>query len=380
MRRFLQIARQDLDARATPAEEDRLVRRATELACELARLLQRVRAQSRNRVEHRRHVDAEVTLARRRAVLVDDRDVAARQRLRVLRRVAQRRGAEQEARLRAVVPRDAHDAAQHVRDARAEHSRLRVHLVDDDPAQRAEELRPLRVVGQDARVEHPRVRHHEMPAIAQRAAHRWRRVTVVRVRVPALPERFDERRQSGGLVLRQSLRRIEEQCARFAVGLEQRLQDGQRVAERLARCGRRRDEHVAPVERELDETRLVCIELFDAARAVELDEPRIDARRERRRARRARWDDVPALETRAPARVPLQCGDEVGDAALRPRAPLAAVLRTLAAASLGLAHAVRDRLGSGSRGASTPSGLLERASVELHRWSFISRSGRSSRR
>ncbi len=246
----------------------------------------------------------------RRSVRVDDLDFAADQAPGVSRRLGERRRAQEETRIAPVVPGDAHETTEDVRHARSEDAAEGVDFVDDDVGEVAEELRPLGVIRKDAGVEHPGVREHEVSAVAQRASDGRRRVAVVGEGVPGLAERLDDAGETGGLILRQRLRREQEERARAALRFEERLEHRDRVAERLARRGRRRDEDVPAGERGADRARLVLVELADAARAVEVDEASIDAGREVIRTGGARRDRVPALEARAEARVmPQRVGD-----------------------------------------------------------------------
>ena len=101
------------------------------------------------------------------------------QALRQLARVGDRRRRADEDRIRSVVPADALQPAQDVRQVAAEHAAIRVQLVDHDEAQVLEQLRPARMVRQDARVQHVGIAEHDVRLAADRAARVGRRVAVV---------------------------------------------------------------------------------------------------------------------------------------------------------------------------------------------------------
>ena len=322
--RLLEVARQHLDRHASVAEDDGLVRGTHQAVRQAPRLLQGVGAQARDRVEHRRVVHAEPALARGRAVLGDHLHLAPEQAPRVVRGLAQRGRAQEELRAAAVVGGDALEASQHVGHGAAEDAGQGVHLVDDDGLEPAEQLRPLGVVGQDPRVEHPRVGQHDVTVVAQGAAHRRRRVPVVGEAVPAPAEGLEQSVQVRRLVLAEGLGREQEHRPRAAVGLEQPLQDGQRVAQRLPRRGRRRDQHVATGERVLDRLRLVRVEPRASLRDEHARQVRVQRLRQGLAGLRARLDPVPVLEALAELRVLAQGGHQAVDAAAPAGTPLAA--------------------------------------------------------
>ena len=96
-------------------------------------------------------------LGRRRGVAVDHGRRLAEQRFRQLRGVRDRRRREHELRLRPVRAGEPAQAAEHVRDVRAEDAAVDVRLVDDDVAQVREHVAPAVVVREHADVEHVRV-------------------------------------------------------------------------------------------------------------------------------------------------------------------------------------------------------------------------------
>ena len=150
----------------------------------------------------------------------------------------------------------------------AEHAAIGVQLVDDDELQVLEELRPARMVRQDPRVDHVGVAEHHMRAPANRPARILRRVAVVGEHPDLM---FGASRQLIGqlvqlrqLILRERFCREEIERARRGVAKDG-AQDRGVVAERLAGRGRRRNDHVAAGERVLDGSRLVRVQLLDAA-------------------------------------------------------------------------------------------------------------------
>ena len=76
------------------------------------------------------------------------------------------------------------------------------------------------------------------------------------------------------LVLAERLRREEEQRPRRRI-VGDRLEDGQRVAQRLARCGRRDDDDVVAGADGLDRLRLVGVQPVDAACGEAGPDPRV---------------------------------------------------------------------------------------------------------
>ena len=124
-------------------------------------------------------------------------------------------------------------------------------------------------------MDHVGVRQDHVGAVADDAALGGRGVAVV--------DRGAERRaggrhevdQLGGLVAGERLRREEVERARVGV-LEDRVEDGQVVAERLARRGRRDDDDVAAGDGEVVRVALVDVEAFDAAGGEGRGEPRVE--------------------------------------------------------------------------------------------------------
>ena len=156
----------------------------------------------------------------------------------------------------------------------AEDAAVRVELVDDDVAQVLEEPDPLRVVRQDPRVEHVRVRQHHVGAGPDGAPRVLRGVPVVGVdaQLRQRPRQLLELRQ---LVLRERLRGEEVERPRRRLRQE-RLEDRQVVAERLAGRRRRHHDRVAALAEEVERLGLVRVQPLDPARPQRIREPGID--------------------------------------------------------------------------------------------------------
>jgi hypothetical protein len=152
-------------------------------------------------------------------------------------------------------------------------------LVQDDVAEVLEQLHPLRVVREDPLVEHVGVRDDDVGAGADRLARVLRRVAVVGEGADVGAEGLDGRVQLGELVLGERLGREEVERSHIRV-LQDRVEDGKVVAERLA-GGRRRDDHRAPPGPDgVAGLALVRVQPLDPARAQDLEELRMEVGRE----------------------------------------------------------------------------------------------------
>ena len=150
---------------------------------------ERARAQPELRVEERRVPDHDLALGPCGRVLIDDRRGLAGQLQRELARVRDRRGREEELRLRVVDPGEPPQPPEDVRHVRAEDAAVHVCLVDDDVAEVREHVSPAVVVREDADVEHVRVRQHDVRPLADLPPALARRVAVVdRGAEPLQPE------------------------------------------------------------------------------------------------------------------------------------------------------------------------------------------------
>ena len=150
----------------------------------------------------------------------------------------------------------------------AEHTAIGVQLVDDDEPQVLEQLRPARMVRQDPGVQHVGVAEDDVGLAANRAPGvRWRVAVVgedANLEVVAARHQLRQRVQLGELILRQRLGREEIERAGGGV-LQDRVQHGRVVAERLSGRGRG-DRDDVPSRQDVGEgLRLVGVELLDAA-------------------------------------------------------------------------------------------------------------------
>ncbi len=168
------------------------------------------------------------------------------------------------------MPADPLQAPQHVRQVAAEDATIGVQLVDHDKAQIFEQLRPLGVVRQDPGMQHVGVAEHHMSAAADGTTGVRRRIAVVGVDTDLEARRFAngcrERVQLGELILGQCFGRKQVKGATRRI-VQDRIQDRSVVAQRLSRCGRGRDNNVAPVERVGHHLGLMCVKLADPASA-----------------------------------------------------------------------------------------------------------------
>ena len=234
----------------------------------------------RGRVQERRVDEQDVPRAGRRAVAIDEPGRATGELRRELGGVPDRRRAADDDRVGAVVAAQPQQPPQHVRDVAAEHAAVRVQLVDDDDLDLLEELEPLGVMREDRGVEHVRVRDHDLPGRPDRRADRRRRVAVVRGRRDVQRARAGQPGELRHLVLAERLGGEEEQGACRWI-LRERLEDGQRVAQRLARCGGRDHDDVLAGVDGLDGLRLVAVEGGDPAVLEAADDARVQPRGER---------------------------------------------------------------------------------------------------
>ena len=206
-------------------------------------------------------------------------------------RIADRRRAQDEGRRHTVERAYAPEAPDHVRDVRAEHATVRMHLVDHDVAQRLEERRPFRMVRQDRLVQHVRVADDDVALHADRLPRIGRRVAIERRREQAERTRAVELEQFGDLVLRERLGR--EQVQRLRLRRAHRLDHRQVVAERLARRGRRDHDHMLARLHAVPRLALMAVEPLHAA----------PLERFAQFHRQLRWEIRVARRLRGPAQV-----------------------------------------------------------------------------
>ena len=135
-------------------------------------------ADSLGAVHQGRVVEHEVPLSGRCAVVVDQFHRLLQDALRQIPRIAYGCRAAQESGPRAVERGNAAQAAQHVGQVRAEDAAVGMQLVDHHEAQRAQEARPLGVIGQDAGVQHVGIGDHQTTLRTHRGAQRAGSVAV----------------------------------------------------------------------------------------------------------------------------------------------------------------------------------------------------------
>ena len=123
-------------------------------------------------------------------------------------------------------------------------------------------------------MEHVRVRHDDLAGAADGRPNRGRGVAVIGRRGDGEAGCPRELAELGDLILAERLGRKEEEGASGRV-VGDRLEDRQRVAQRLARRGRRDDDHVIARPDRLDRVGLVAVQPVDAARRQAGPDPRI---------------------------------------------------------------------------------------------------------
>ena len=222
---------------------------------------------------HDRRVDEDEQLfAPRRAVSFHDLKGLFGQALGQLAWIGNRRRRAQKDGIGPVMTANPPQPAKHVAEMTAEDPPVRVQLVDDHVAEVLEQLRPPRMVRQDARMHHVRIAQNQMRARANRPPGVLRRVAIVgedaNLRTspapaetrPRVRDGFGHCVQFGELILRERLGWKQIQGAARGI-LQDRIQHGRVVAERLARRRRRDHHHVTAGERVLDRLGLVSVEL-----------------------------------------------------------------------------------------------------------------------
>ena len=159
---------------------------------------------------------------------------------------------------------------------RAEHAAVHVGLVDHDNAQVVEDVAPAVVVWEDAEMQHVRVREDRVRGAPDMRALPDGRVAVVdRGSQGAQAEAGEPAR----LILREGLRRVEEERARGGLARD-RVEHRQREGEGLPRGGARRHDDALAALHRLPGLRLVEIERVDAAGGERRDDVRVQPRRE----------------------------------------------------------------------------------------------------
>ncbi len=148
--RILQVCRQDFHRKATLREEDQLQVVLEELERDPSRFREIRTANPEFRVDDRRVDEEKELLTARGAAPLHERETPAGQTLRELSRVRDRRRGADEDRIRAIVPADALEPPEDVREMAPKHATIRVQLVDDDEPEILEQLGPARMVRKDS--------------------------------------------------------------------------------------------------------------------------------------------------------------------------------------------------------------------------------------
>ena len=295
----------------------------------------------------RRLPEGDGDLAARRGVVGDRHDVEAGEPAGVHLGLGDGGGGEHERRVGAVRRADPPQPAQHLGDVGAEHAAVVVALVDDDVLQRAEELRPPVVRGQQRAVQHVGVGQDVLGVVARPVALLARAVAVVGREPHVEPQRL----QPGQLVLGERLGRGEVEDRRRRAGRAAprapriAASGGQLVGQRLARRRAGRDDDVPSGVGGLGRLGLVA--------------PRGAAGRGRRtpRARRRAPTSGQGAVDRRPRRQHLDVGQPVLAAGHRRRAGRprgARTERTAIGADDRCAHVSSLPKGRGQRGSTPP--------------------------
>ncbi len=217
----LHVLGDDFDHEPRIREDDGLQPRLDRQARDARRLRTGRCAQPEVGIQHRRVPEQQMLLPLRRAAFRDGGNCFADQLLRQFVRVRDGGGAEHEGRAHAVEGAHALEPPDHVRQMRAEHASVGMHLVDDDVVQVLEELRPLGVVGQDAYVQHVGIRDDDIALGAHRDPRIPGRITIERIGTHAEVAGFVQLQDLGHLILGQRLRGKEVE--RLRLRLERRL-------------------------------------------------------------------------------------------------------------------------------------------------------------
>ena len=205
----------------------------------------------------------------------------------------------------------------------AEHTAIRVQLVDDHEPEILEQLRPARMVRQHAGVQHVGVAEHHVRTRADRTARILGCVAVVRedadLHTGRAVDVLAELVQLGELVLCQRFGRKQVERPRRGV-LQDAAQHRGVVAQGLPRCRGCSDDDVAARQRVFEGSRLMRIELGDPtgvqgrsqARVDRVRPGGVDSRTRRNRPNRcdpAVWRIHPVVQAsrRKPVESSLQC-------------------------------------------------------------------------
>ena len=197
------------------------------------------------------------------AVLIDQVQVAAGQFLAEFPGIGDGRRAGDEDGGGAVVGAEAGEAAQELGHVRTEDAAIHVQFVEHQEAQVGQEPGPARVLGHDAGVEHVGVGEDDRALVAQTAAEVGRGVAVENAGQPVVePGGLEQVAEVFELVLAEGLGGKEEQDGGLGIG-PQDFDDGQGVAEGLARGGAGGHQHVLSLADLADGFGLVAVQGVD---------------------------------------------------------------------------------------------------------------------
>ena len=213
-------------------------------------------------------------LARGRAVFVDKAHGAADHRLGKFAGVGDRGRTADEGRPGTVKAADALQAANDVGKVRAKYAAIGVNFVDDHILEIFKKLDPFGVVRQNALMQHVRIGNHHMARLADGRARRGGRISVVGIGLDRRAHILDEGVQFRGLI---AGKRLCGKDVEGAIGLvlQNGVENGHVVAERLAR-GRGRDHHaILPRQRRLDGAALMDVGTLNAPAGERRDKARV---------------------------------------------------------------------------------------------------------
>ena len=205
------------------------------------RLRQIAAANSELPVHHRRIVEDEIFLTTGRSVAIHQFERRFYQRLGQFFGIRDSRRTADELRPRSIELANSFQPADYVRQMAAVHAAIIVQLIDHHIAKVLETFRPLGVMRQDTAVQHVRIGQHHIGALANGAARILRSVAVVSERADIRSHGVHGRLKFVKLVLGQCFGRKQIHGARARL-VDQALEHGQVVAQRLA-AGSRRDDH-----------------------------------------------------------------------------------------------------------------------------------------
>ncbi len=261
---ILEILGEHLHVEPAGGEHDGLDLVVDEVACDLARRGERRLADAQLAVHDGRVIEDEGLLGLRRPALIDERHLALQQVLGVLLGVCHRGRAADEHRVGPVEPADPLQPAEHVGQMAAEHPAVDVQLVHHHVLQIGKELLPLGVVRQDAGMQHVGVGDHHMALLADGLARVIGRIAVIGEGLDVGLQFADETVHLVHLVIGQGLGGEEVNGPRLRL-LQYFLEHRDVVAQRLAACRGRHQDHVGACAHKVDCLRLVGVELLHAA-------------------------------------------------------------------------------------------------------------------